>query len=61
MVTTSMPGFAIFYLKGVAPPGIDVLTIYRGVIPFILIQLLGLAIIFNWQTLVTWLPARAYS
>jgi len=40
-------GFAIFYLKGVAPPGVDIQEIYRGVIPFILLQLLGLAIIFN--------------
>lgn len=53
-------GFAIFYLKGVAPEGIDVRTIYRGVVPFILLQLLGLMILFNWQALVTWLPAQAY-
>jgi tripartite ATP-independent transporter DctM subunit len=54
-------GFAIFYLKGVAPPGVDVAVIYRGVIPFIVLQLIGLAIIFNWQSLVTWLPAQAYT
>jgi tripartite ATP-independent transporter DctM subunit len=53
-------GFAIFYLRGVAPPEIDVATIYRGVYPFILIQLLGLLILFNWKALVTWLPAQAY-
>ena len=53
-------GFAIFYLKGVAPPGVDVRTIYRGVTPFIFLQLLGLVIIFYWQSLVTWLPAQAY-
>jgi tripartite ATP-independent transporter DctM subunit len=53
-------GFAIFYLKGVAPEGIDVRTIYRGVVPFILLQLLGLVILFNWEALVTWLPAQAY-
>ncbi len=53
-------GFAIFYLRGVAPPGISVGTIYRGVVPFIIIQLIGLIIIFNWQPLVTWLPAQAY-
>ena len=53
-------GFAIFYLKGVAPDGVDIETIYRGVLPFILLQLLGLAIIFNWQAIVTWLPAQAY-
>ena len=53
-------GFAIFYLKGVAPDDIDVLTIYRGVAPFVALQLLGLVIIFNWQQVVTWLPAQAY-
>ena len=54
-------GFAIFYLKGVAPEGVDVATIYRGVAPFILLQLLGLVLIFYWESLVTWLPAQAYS
>ena len=54
-------GFAIFYLKGVAPPGIDAFTIYRGVIALILLQLIGLTAIFHWEALVTWLPAQAYS
>jgi tripartite ATP-independent transporter DctM subunit len=54
-------GFAIFYLKGVAPPEIDVMTIYRGVTPFIVLQIIGLLIIFKWQSLVTWLPAQAYN
>ena len=53
-------GFAIFYLKGVAPPGVNAPTIYKGVVPFIVLQLLGLVLIFNWQALVTWLPAQAY-
>ncbi len=53
-------GFALFYLKGVAPSGINLGHIYRGVIPFILIQLLGLAIVFYWQGIVTWLPKIAY-
>ena len=53
-------GFAIFYLKGVAPESIDIRTIYRGVLPFILLQLLGLTLIFIWKPLVTWLPAQAY-
>ncbi len=53
-------GFAIFYLKGVAPEGVDVTTIYRGVMPFIALQLLGLLILFNWEGLVTWLPSQAY-
>ncbi len=53
-------GFAIFYLRGVAPEGIDVATIYRGVTPFIILQLVGLGVIFFWESLVTWLPAQAY-
>jgi tripartite ATP-independent transporter DctM subunit len=53
-------GFAIFYLKGVAPEGVDVRTIYRGVAPFIVLQVIGLIIIFNWQAIVTWLPEQAY-
>ncbi len=53
-------GFAIFYLKGVAPPGVDAATIYKGVVPFIALQLVGLVLIFNWHALVTWLPAQAY-
>jgi TRAP-type mannitol/chloroaromatic compound transport system permease large subunit len=53
-------GFAIFYLKGVAPEDINVTTIYRGVIPFIALQVLGMLVIFNWQAIVTWLPAQAY-
>jgi len=53
-------GFAIFYLKGVAPEGVDVRTIYRGVVPFIILQLIGLVMIFNWDAIVTWLPAQAY-
>lgn len=53
-------GFAIFYLKGVAPPEVDIRSIYRGVTPFILLQLLGMIIIFNYQRIVTWLPEQAY-
>ncbi len=53
-------GFSIFYLKGVAPPGIGVTTIYRGVVPFIALQLVGLALVFNFEALVTWLPAQAW-
>jgi len=53
-------GFAIFYLRGVAPPQVDVWTIYRGVIPFVALQLLGLGIVFFWTGLVSWLPRMAY-
>ncbi len=54
-------GFALFYMKGVAPEGISLGHIYRGVMPFIIIQLIGLVIVFYWQGIVTWLPAIAYS
>jgi tripartite ATP-independent transporter DctM subunit len=54
-------GFALFYMKGVAPEGITVGTIYRGVLPFIALQLVGLSIVFYWQQIVTWLPSMAYS
>ncbi|MDJ0897021.1 MAG: TRAP transporter large permease subunit [Alphaproteobacteria bacterium] len=53
-------GFALFYLKGVAPAGIRVAHIYRGVIPFILLQLAGLTLVFVFEDLVTWLPSVAY-
>ncbi len=53
-------GFALFYVKGVAPPEITVRHIYRGVVPFILVQLFGVMLIFLWPALVTWLPGIAY-
>lgn len=54
-------GFALFYVKGVAPPEVDILTLYKGILPFVGLQLVGLAMIFLWPDLATWLPARAYS
>ena len=54
-------GFALFYLKGVCPPEVRLSDIYRGVVPFILLQLLGLLILVFWPQLVLWLPANAYS
>lgn len=53
-------GFALFYVKGVAPPEVDVRALYVGIMPFVGLQLLGLALIFLWPELATWLPARAY-
>ena len=50
-------GFALFYLRGVAPATVKTSDIYRGVLPFILIQLLLLAMIALWPGLVTTLPA----
>ena len=53
-------GFALFYLKGVCPPGVTLGHIYRGIIPFVMLQLLGLFIVFEFPQLTTWLPAVAY-
>jgi tripartite ATP-independent transporter DctM subunit len=50
-------GFALFYLRGVAPPEVKTSDIYRGVTPFILIQLILLACLAIWPNLVTWLPS----
>ena len=53
-------GFALFYLKGVCPVEIQLVHLYRGIIPFVILQITGIIIIFFWPTLVTWLPALAY-
>jgi len=53
-------GFALFYLKGVAPPEVEMSDIYRGVLPFIVLQLVGMVIVAMWPELVTWLPAQVY-
>ncbi len=53
-------GFALFYVKGVAPAEIRVSHIYKGVVPFIALQLLGVLAIFFWRDLVIWLPGVAY-
>jgi tripartite ATP-independent transporter DctM subunit len=47
---------AIFYLRAVAPPAITITDMYWGVIPFIVLQLVTLAVVMIWPGLVTWLP-----
>jgi len=54
-------GFALFYLRGVAPKTISTMQIYKGVMPFIIIQLIALAAIAYWPGLATWLPELVYS
>ena len=49
-------GFALFYLRGVAPNSVATQTIYRGVLPFIVIQLALLVMMAVWPEMVTWLP-----
>ena len=53
-------GFALFYLKGVAPKFITTLNIWKGVVPFIILQLIGLGIVGFYPSLVNYLPARTY-
>jgi TRAP-type mannitol/chloroaromatic compound transport system permease large subunit len=53
-------GFALFYLRGVAPKEVSTQAIYRGVVPFILIQLGVLVLIALVPDLVTWLPDLVY-
>ena len=57
---TPSVGFALFYIKGVAPPGITLKHIYRGVVPFIIIQLIALGLVVAFPQLVTWLPGVSY-
>ncbi len=53
-------GFSLFYLKGVCPPEVKLTDIYKGVVPFVLLQILCLAMVFVWPALTTWLPSVAY-
>ncbi|QFU77647.1 TRAP transporter large permease subunit [Halioglobus maricola] len=51
-------GFALFYLRGVAPESLPTSAIYRGVVPFIIIQLLLIMALWAWPEMATWLPAQ---
>jgi tripartite ATP-independent transporter DctM subunit len=53
-------GFALFYLRGVAPPDLPMLAMYRGVLPFIALQLGMLGLLALWPGLATWLPGLLY-
>jgi tripartite ATP-independent transporter DctM subunit len=54
-------GFALFYLRGVAPPELATADVYRGVVPFIALQLLMLVLLSLWPELATWLPGLLYA
>jgi tripartite ATP-independent transporter DctM subunit len=54
-------GFALFYLKGVCPPEVKMTDIYHGVVPFIILQLIALVLVFVFPEIVTWLPAKVFS
>jgi tripartite ATP-independent transporter DctM subunit len=53
-------GFSLFYLKAVTPPEVTTGHIYRGIIPFVIFQLIGLAIVVLFPQLATWLPKVVY-
>ncbi|MCP4819667.1 MAG: C4-dicarboxylate ABC transporter, partial [Shimia sp.] len=53
-------GYSLFYVKGVAPPEISIRIIYRGIIPFVALQLIGLALLIIWPSLVLWVPDAVF-
>jgi len=52
--------YAMFYLKGVAPPEVTMADIYRGVVPFVILQAVGLALVIIFPPLALWLPGKMY-
>ncbi|MEM7546473.1 MAG: TRAP transporter large permease subunit, partial [Pseudomonadota bacterium] len=53
-------GFALFYMKGVAPSSVKMQEIYRGIIPFVILQLIGLAVVLEFPALALWLPSLVF-
>jgi len=53
-------GYALFYFKGVAPPEISISHIYRGIIPFVILQLVGLSLMVIFPDIITWLPSIVF-
>ncbi|HEY0854499.1 MAG TPA: TRAP transporter large permease subunit [Devosia sp.] len=53
-------GFSLFYLRGVAPPRVTTGMIYKGVVPFVALQIVAIALLFFWPELATWLPDQIY-
>jgi len=53
-------GFALFYLRGVAPECVETSAMYRGVIPFIIIQIILMLMLSVWPQIATWLPGVIY-
>lgn len=51
-------GFALFYMKGLAPPEVRLQDIYSGIVPFVALQLVGLAAVMIWPEIAMWLPAQ---
>ena len=54
-------GFALFYMKGIAPKEVDIKNIYLGIIPFVLIQCMGVIMVLFWPDIALWLPSLVYA
>ena len=54
-------GFALFYMKGIAPKEVDIKNIYLGIIPFVLIQCSGVIMVLFWPNIALWLPGLVYA
>jgi TRAP-type mannitol/chloroaromatic compound transport system permease large subunit len=54
-------GYTLFYMKGVLPSGVSMGEVYRGIVPFFMLQVLCLAILMLWPSLITWLPSKMAS
>src|SRR3546814_8172896 len=53
-------GFALFYLRGVAPPSVTTGHIYRGIVPFVALQLIAIGMLWAFPPLATWLPGVVF-
>jgi TRAP-type mannitol/chloroaromatic compound transport system permease large subunit len=53
-------GFALFYLKGIAPKEVKIQSIYLGIIPFVIIQLIGLLLVMAFPQIALWLMHASY-
>jgi len=54
-------GFALFYMKGIAPKEVDIKNIYLGIIPFVLIQCSGVIMVLFWPNIALWFPGLVYA
>ncbi len=54
-------GYALFYFKGVAPAEVSMGDIYRGIMPFVILQLIGLALLIAFPEIILWLPAKVFA
>jgi TRAP-type mannitol/chloroaromatic compound transport system permease large subunit len=54
-------GYALFYIKGVAPSNVTLMDIYRGIVPFVLLMIIGLILCAAFPDVVLWLPSLIVS